>query len=232
MKASDALVTIGLSRQFGRRMALHELSLAVRPGEVYGFLGPNGAGKTTAIRCILGLLAPSAGRVVIFGEEDPVQRLHHVGAMVETPAFHEFLSARENLVLSAAYAGFDAPAYDEILDEVGLSDRANDRVSEYSLGMRQRLGLARALLGGPRLLVLDEPTNGMDPRGIKEVRELLLRLAERTQTTVFISSHLLSEVQQLCSRVGILNHGVLVSETCADEQLEARYLSATEGTAW
>ncbi len=231
MKASDALVTIGLSRRFGRRVALQDLSLAVRPGEVYGFLGPNGAGKTTAIRCILGLLTPSAGGVSIFGEEDPVQRLRHVGAMVETPAFHEFLTARENLALSSAYAGFDKPEFDAILDDVGLSDRSNDRVSDYSLGMRQRLGLARALLGTPRLLVLDEPTNGMDPRGIKEVRDLLLRLSERHRTTVFISSHLLSEVQHLCTRVGILNHGVLVSETVVDEHLETHYLSATEGTA-
>ena len=210
-------------------MALRDLSLTVRPGELYGFLGPNGAGKTTAIRCILGLLAPSAGQVSIFGEHDPVQRLRHVGAMVETPAFHEFLSGRENLSLSSAYAGIVEPAFDRVLDHVGLRDRADDRVSDYSLGMRQRLGLARALLGSPRLLILDEPTNGMDPRGIKDVRDLLLRLSEEHQTTVFISSHLLSEVQQLCTRVGILDRGVLVSESVVDDDLEGRYLSATGG---
>ena len=231
MKASDALVTIGLSREFGRRVALRDLSLKIRPGELYGFLGPNGAGKTTAIRCILGLLSPSAGQVSIFGEHDPVQRLRNVGAMVETPAFHEFLSGRENLSLSAAYAGMGELDFDSVLDNVGLRDRADDRVSDYSLGMRQRLGLARALLGAPRLLILDEPTNGMDPRGIKEVRDLLLGLSEHHQTTVFISSHLLSEVQQLCTRVGILDRGVLVSESVVDDDLEARYLSATGGRA-
>ena len=229
MKASDALVTIGLSREFGRRVAVKDLSLAVRPGELYGFLGPNGAGKTTAIRCILGLLSPSSGQVSIFGEHDPVLRLRHVGAMVETPAFHEFLSGRANLALSAAYAGIDESDFDDVLDQVGLRDRADDRVSDYSLGMRQRLGLARALIGRPRLLILDEPTNGMDPRGIKEVRDLLLRLSEQHQTTVFISSHLLAEVQQLCTRVGILDQGVLVSESVVDDDVEDRYLSATKG---
>ena len=230
MMASDALVTIGLSRHFGQRAALHDLSLAVRPGEIYGFLGPNGAGKTTAIRCILGLISPTAGHVSIFGEAHPDRRLSSVGAMVETPAFHEFLSGRHNLSLSAAYAGLDEADLDSILEEIGLRDRADDRVSDYSLGMRQRLGLARALLGRPRLLVLDEPTNGMDPRGIKEVRDLLLGLSERHGTTIFISSHLLAEVQHLCTRVGILDQGVLVSESVVDGDLEARYLRATQGS--
>ena len=229
MKASDALVTIGLARSFGHRVALRDLSIAIRPGERYGFLGPNGAGKTTAIRCILGLLAPSAGQVSIFGDQDPVQRLRHVGAMVETPAFHDFLSGRENVYLSAAYAGIADPNVDAVLEEVGLTSRADDRVSDYSLGMRQRLGLARALLGRPRILILDEPTNGMDPRGIKDVRDLLLRLAEDHQTTVFISSHMLTEVQQLCTRVGILDRGVLVSESVVGNDLEDRYLSVTRG---
>ena len=227
--ASDALVTIGLSRSFGARVALRDLSLAVRSGEIYGFLGPNGAGKTTAIRCILGLISPSAGRVSLFGEEDPIRRLHNVGAMVETPAFHDFLTGRENLDLSASYAGLDEGGLDECLQQVGLADRADDRVADYSLGMRQRLGLARALIGQPRLLILDEPTNGMDPRGIKDVRELLSGLAERYGTTIFISSHLLAEVEQMCTRVGILYRGELVSESAVDGDLESRYLAATQG---
>jgi len=149
--------------------------------------------------------------------------------MVETPAFHAFLSGKENLALSAAYAGVDVSGLDGSRDEVGLLDRAHDRVSDYSLGMRQRLGLARALIGQPRLLILDEPTNGMDPRGIKDVRELLVGLAEQRGTTIFISSHLLAEVQQMCTRVGILDRGALVSESGVDGDLEARYLAATQG---
>ena len=229
MKASDALVTMGLGRNFGDRAAIRDLSVVVRTGEVYGFLGPNGAGKTTAIRCILGLLSPHAGAVSIFGETDPVLRRAHVGAMVETPAFHSFLSGRANLGVSAAYAGVEDAELDEILERVGLLDRANDRVRDYSLGMRQRLGLARALIGNPRLLILDEPTNGMDPRGIKEVRDLLVGLSRNHGVTIFVSSHLLSEVEQMCTRVGILNAGRLVSECSADGDLEAQYLAATEG---
>jgi ABC-2 type transport system ATP-binding protein len=227
--ASDALVTIGLGRRFGARAAVHDLSIGVRPGEIYGFLGPNGAGKTTAIRCILGLISPTSGSVAIFGESHPVRRLRGVGAMVETPAFHGFLSGRENLLLSAAYGGIAPQAVEDALEQVGLGDRAGDRVSEYSLGMRQRLGLARAIVGEPRLLILDEPTNGMDPRGIKEVRDLLLSLAESQGTTIFISSHLLAEVQHMCTRVGILDQGVLVSEAVVGGDLEQRYLEATKG---
>jgi ABC-2 type transport system ATP-binding protein len=226
--ASDALVTNALSRRFGRREALQSLSLAVRPGEVYGFLGPNGAGKTTAIRCILGLIAPSSGHVSIFGESDAVRRRRDVGAMVETPAFHEFLTGHENLLFSAAYADIDPAAIPAALEQVGLSDRCHDRVDAYSLGMRQRLGLARAILGAPRLLILDEPTNGMDPRGMKDVRDLLHRLAEGG-TTVFVSSHLLAEVAQMCGRVGILDRGILVHEGAVDAGLEDVYLSVTAG---
>ncbi len=229
MKASDALVTIGLGRNFGDRKALCDLSIAVRSGEVYGFLGPNGAGKTTAIRCILGLLSPHAGSVSIFGETDEVRRRKRVGAMVETPAFHTFLSGRANLALSAAYAGEDTANLDGLFERVGLLERADDRVADYSLGMRQRLGLARALIGDPKLLILDEPTNGMDPRGIKEVRDVLLGLSRDCGVTIFVSSHLLAEVQQMCSRVGILHAGRLVSECSVDGDLEARYLAATEG---
>jgi ABC-2 type transport system ATP-binding protein len=226
--ASDALVINAITRRFGNRLALDSLNLAVDEAEIYGFLGPNGAGKTTAIRCILGLISPDSGTVSIFGNTDPVSRLVSVGAMVETPAFHEFLSGRDNLGLSAAYGQMDPSVIAPAMERVGLHDRADDLVSTYSLGMRQRLGLARAILGDPRLLILDEPTNGMDPRGMKDVRELLVKMAAQG-TTVFISSHLLAEVAQLCSRVGILDRGVLVHESTVDAGLEDTYLSMTRG---
>ncbi|MAY80493.1 MAG: ABC transporter ATP-binding protein [Deltaproteobacteria bacterium] len=228
--ASEALVTTGLSKRFGARHAVSDLSLSVRPGEVYGFLGPNGAGKTTAIRCMLGLTSLDAGNVQIFGESDPVDRLRNVGAMVETPAFHSFMSGRENLELAAAYSGVDIQAIFPALERVGLADRAEDKVGSYSLGMCQRLGLARAILGEPKLLILDEPTNGLDPRGMKDVRDLLTGLAEEKGTTVFVSSHLLAEVQQMCTRVGILDQGRLVSESSVEGDIEALYLATTSGS--
>ena len=215
---SDALVTRGLTRRFGKRAAVSDLSLRVAAGDVYGFLGPNGAGKTTAIRCMLGLIRRDAGEVEIFGERDPVRQRRHVGALVETPAFHGWLSARANLAQAAAYAGLAYPREDadEALDRVGLAGRAGEKVRTYSLGMRQRLGIARALIGRPRLLLLDEPTNGLDPRGMKEVRDLLRELAERDRLTILVSSHLLGEVEQLCTRVGIIDGGRLVFEGDVD----------------
>ncbi len=225
--ASDALVTNGISRRFGQREALRSLSFSVREGEIYGFLGPNGAGKTTAIRCILGLIKADAGSVSIFGDHGPVSRLTGVGAMVETPAFHGFMTGHENLALSAAYAALEESVIPPALEAVGLADRAHEAVDGYSLGMRQRLGLARAIMGSPRLLILDEPTNGMDPRGMKDVRDLLVRLAAQG-TSILVSSHLLAEVQQFCTRVGILDHGVLVHEGVVGDDLEAVYLSVTQ----
>ncbi len=213
--ASDvpALLVRGLTRRYGSRAVVDDLSLEVREGDLYGFLGPNGAGKTTAIRCILGLIRHDAGDVAIFGERDPVRRRQAVGAMVETPPFHEHLSARTNLEIAVAYAGRgDRADIESALERVGLRERAAERVRGYSLGMKQRLGIARALVGRPRLLVLDEPTNGLDPRGMREVRDLLLELVRRDRLTVFVSSHLLAEVQALCNRVGIIDHGRLQSE--------------------
>jgi ABC-2 type transport system ATP-binding protein len=186
----------------------------VGEGDLYGFLGPNGAGKTTAIRCMLGLIRKDEGEVSLFGETSPVRQRSFVGALVETPAFHGGLSGWENLSLSAAYAGTPdpEPAIRESLERVGLLGREREPVRAYSLGMRQRLGIARALVGRPRILILDEPTNGLDPRGMKEVRDLLRGLARKDGLTVFVSSHLLGEVQLLCNRVGILEKGRLVYE--------------------
>ncbi len=215
-----ALAVRGLSRFYGKRAAVHRLDLQVDAGDLYGFLGPNGAGKTTAIRAILGLIAKSEGEVKVFGEGDSVLQRHEVGALVETPTFHEWLSARNNLRVAAAYAGRGTEAdIDEVLERVGLRERARERVGGFSLGMRQRLGIARALLGKPKLLVLDEPTNGLDPRGMREVRDLLKELVRRDGLTVFVSSHLLSEVEAMCNRVGILDRGVLKAEGTMAELL-------------
>ena len=232
--ASDisALRVRGLTRRYGARTALDALDLDVRPGDLYGFLGPNGAGKTTAIRCILGLIEADAGDVSIYGETDPVRRRAQVGAMVETPAFYQWLSGRMNLELACGWAGFPladtAAAVQEALARTGLADRADEPVRGYSLGMKQRLGIARALVTRPRLLVLDEPTNGLDPRGMREIRDLLEELVRRDKITVFVSSHLLAEVEAMCTRVGILDAGKLTAEGRVSELLAG---SATGGGA-
>ncbi|MCK6502495.1 ABC transporter ATP-binding protein [Myxococcota bacterium] len=218
-----------MTRRFGGRTAVSALDLRVQEGDVYGFLGPNGAGKTTAIRCMLGLIGRDAGEVEIFGEKDPVRQRAHVGAMVETPAFHKWLSARDNLRRATAFAGQGTAADIELaLERVGLQGRADEKVQGYSLGMKQRLGIARALVGKPRLLILDEPTNGLDPRGMREIRDLLLELARRDRLTIFVSSHLLGEVEQLCSRVGILERGRMVAEGTVEELLRRSGAAVTE----
>lgn len=211
-----ALETRGLSRAFGAIHAVQNLNLCVEPGDVYGFLGPNGAGKTTAMRCILGLIRKDAGEVRIFGDTNLTRARRQVGAIIETPAFHGWMSGRENLEQAAAYAGIPhkqvKSELDRVLARVGLTERAKDSAGKYSLGMKQRLGIARALLGSPRLLMLDEPTNGLDPAGMKEMRTLIRSLALHDQITIFISSHLLAEVQAICNRVGIIQAGTLRRE--------------------
>ncbi|MEQ1566273.1 MAG: ABC transporter ATP-binding protein [Myxococcota bacterium] len=219
-----ALQVRGLTRHFGSRTAVRSLDLSVHEGDVYGFLGPNGAGKTTALRCILGLIRADSGTVEIFGETGRSAR-RFVGAMVETPAFHEWASGRDNLAYSAAYAGLSSKAagieIERVLERVGLTERARDPAGRYSLGMRQRLAIARALLGRPRLLLLDEPTNGLDPAGMREVRDLVRSLALHDKITVFLSSHLLAEVQAICNRVGILDDGSLRAEGEVNELLRS-----------
>lgn len=219
---APALMTRGLTRRFGSRTAVDDLSIEVQEGDTYGFLGPNGAGKTTAIRCILGLIKKDAGDVAIFGETGLAAR-RYVGAMVETPAFHKWMSGRANLERAVAFAGVgDRSDIDRALDLVGLRGREEEPVGTYSLGMRQRLGIARALVGRPRLLILDEPTNGLDPRGMKEVRDLLANLARTEKLTIFISSHLLSEIEALCSRVGIIEDGRMIAEGQVEELVAGR----------
>jgi ABC-2 type transport system ATP-binding protein len=197
----------------GRNVAVDGLDLTVPDGGVFGFLGPNGAGKTTTIRCLLGLVKPTAGRTQVLSAD--AKRLHtvidRVGSIVETPTFFPTFSGRRNLRLLARLDGIGRMAVDNVLDRVGLGDRGDDIFKHYSLGMKQRLGIAAALLREPELLILDEPANGLDPAGIKEVRQLLRSLADEGRT-VFLSSHLLGEVQQICDRVAILARGKCIAQ--------------------
>lgn len=215
-----ALRTINLTKQYGQRLAVNNLSLEVRRGEIFGFLGPNGAGKTTTIRMALGLISPTSGAVEILGKNVVSRRaeiLPRVGALIETPALYLYLSGRNNLrAVGSALGGVPEKRIDAVLELVGLTGRQKDRVRTYSLGMKQRLGIAMALLQEPDMLILDEPTNGMDPAGIVEMRDLVHRLANDGKT-IFISSHLLAEVQQICTRVAIINLGQLVTESSVAE---------------
>src|SRR5579864_478966 len=207
------LATHALSKNYGDRPAVKDLTLEVHGGEILGFLGPNGAGKTTTIRMALGLIRPTAGRVEILGEDiahHAARVLPRVGALVESPALYLYMSGRDNLrAFASVLGGVPNTRLDEVLELVDLSGRQRDRVGSYSMGMKQRLGVATALLHDPELLMLDEPANGLDPAGIVEMRDLLRRLAAQGKT-VFISSHVLGEVQQICDRVAIINHGELV----------------------
>ena len=210
-----ALATRGLRKSYGKRLALDGLDLSVPQGVVYGFLGPNGAGKTTTMRLLTGLLHPDAGTIELLGapfRRGDRQRLFEVGALVESPSFYPYLSGRKNLqVLASAGAAVPARRIDELLELVGLMERARDKLSGYSLGMKQRLGIAGALLSDPKLLLLDEPANGLDPAGIVAMREMLRRLAAMGKT-IFVSSHLLAEVRVLADVVGIIAAGKLVRE--------------------
>jgi ABC-2 type transport system ATP-binding protein len=219
MNESIAIRTDNLGKTFGRGsrtvQAVKDLNLKVQAGQVYGFLGPNGAGKTTTIRMLLDLIHPSQGEVRLY--DQPVTKRHRVlgrvGAIVEHAAFYDYLSGQKNLeVLARTGRFYDAQRIGTLLERVGLADRARQRVGGYSTGMKQRLGLAAALLHDPDLLILDEPTGGLDPAGIQEIRWLLRDLVDRQGKTVFLSSHLLGEVEQVCDRVAIIHQGKLVRE--------------------
>ncbi len=211
---SAILEARNLTKRYGDRLAVDGLNLALFPGEVFGFLGPNGAGKTTTIRMLLNLVRPSAGEVWLFGQrlrDDPSGLLRRVGALIESPSFQPYLSGRQNLRVAGRYTGpVSATRVDEVLDLVGLSSRADDVFASYSLGMKQRLGIGAAVLMGPDLVVLDEPTNGLDPAGIVEIRELIRRLGQEG-TTVLVSSHILAEVRQVATRIGIIRGGQLIA---------------------
>ena len=222
--AQPALRAVALSKAYGKRLAVDHLDLQVDRGELFGFLGPNGAGKTTTIRMALGLIAPTNGSVEILGLEVRHNRakvLPRVGALVEAPALYGYMSGRNNLrAIGDLLGGVGEKRIDEVLEIVSLTGRDKDRVKTYSMGMKQRLGLAVALLNNPDLLILDEPANGLDPAGIVEMRDLLRGLAGEGKT-VFISSHVLSEVQQICTRVAIINHGKLVRVAPVAELLDS-----------
>ena len=212
-----AVQTDGLTKRYGDRLAVDRVSMTVRRGEVYGFLGPNGAGKTTTLRMALGLIRPTAGSVSVLGR--PAGRADvtaRVGALIEGPGFYPYLSGRDNLRTLARYRRLPAAEVERALAVVDLTDRAGDRFRGYSLGMKQRLGVAAALLGDPELVVLDEPTNGLDPAGMADMRELIVSLA-RGGRTVVLSSHLLAEVQEICDRVGVIAGGRLLRESTVAE---------------
>ncbi|MFQ6604614.1 MAG: ABC transporter ATP-binding protein [Fidelibacterota bacterium] len=217
------LQVMDLSKSYGSFRAVDHISFTVRQGDVFGFLGPNGAGKSTTIRMILSLIRPDSGDILINGFSVLRERnkaLRHMGALVEEPAFYKHLSARKNLELLARMEGIPFTRIDTVLDNVSLLDRADDKVKAFSHGMKQRLGIAQALLNKPEILVLDEPTSGLDPEHMKEVRDLIRDLSGQGMT-IFLSSHLLYEVEKVCTSMAIVNHGKLVITGSVSELLGA-----------
>ena len=221
MTTSPAIAVHGLTKRYGGRLAVDGLNLQVPTGVVAGCVGPNGAGKTTTMAMLLGLVRPTSGTGTVLGHElsEPSAYLHRVGALIEGPAFYPALTGRQNLTVLAIVGGHDRARIPELLELVGLASRGDDRVGRYSLGMKQRLGIAAALLGDPQVLILDEPANGLDPAGIREMRDLIGRLA-RADRTVFVSSHVLAEVEQVCNWLVMIDHGRLVFEGPASELLD------------
>ncbi len=218
-----AVATLGLTKRFGKRLAVDGLDLRIPAGSITGFVGPNGAGKTTTIRMLLGLIRPSAGRGTVLGHPLGNARAYllRVGALIEGPTFYPALSGRENLMVLARLGGISTKKVDIVLDRVGLGTRGLDPFKTYSLGMRQRLGIGAALLPNPELLVLDEPTNGLDPHGIAEIRAMLRSFADDGMT-VFVSSHLLAEIQQICEHLVVIEAGRLIFQGGVEELLAAR----------
>ena len=211
----NVLEVKNLKKIIGKREIIKDLNFTVKEGEIYGFLGPNGAGKTTTIRMLVGLIAQTSGEIKICGVDitrNKEKALKDVGAVVENPELYKCLSGRENLMQIARIRKVSKQEVDELIKLVGLQDRIDDKVRKYSLGMKQRLGLAAALIGNPKLLILDEPTNGLDPSGIIDFRNIVKSLARKNNMAVFVSSHILSEVQQLCDKVAFINEGVIKAE--------------------
>lgn len=213
---SNVLQIKNLQKEFKDTQVVNLSSLSVQQGEIYGFLGPNGAGKTTTMKMILSLISCTAGEIEVFGQSigTDKQYLNQIGSMIEEPSYYPNLTGYENLLVFQKILGFDKKNIQETLKIVGLDQPKNKKklVKDYSLGMKQRLALAFALVKKPRLLILDEPTNGLDPAGIHEIRELIIKLAKEQGITIFISTHILSEVEHIADRVGIINHGQLVYE--------------------
>lgn len=213
-----------LKKALGKREIIKDISFSIEEGEIFGFLGPNGAGKTTTIRMLVGLIHPNEGSISICGhnlKNDTEQALKEVGAVVENPELYKYLSGRENLMQIARIRNITKEDVEETIKLVGLEDRIDDKVKKYSLGMKQRLGLAASLLSKPKLLILDEPTNGLDPSGILDFREIVKKAAKENGMAVFISSHILSEVQHLCDRVAFINNGTIKSvENVVNESMK------------
>lgn len=225
------LQTEALTKRYRRRTVVDSLELTVERGDIFGFMGQNGAGKSTVIRMALGLVRPTRGRVRLFGHDmarHPLRALGRVGAIVEAPAFYEDFSGATNLRMFAAMSGgASRKQIDETLELVGLLDRARDPVRAYSHGMRQRLGIAQALLPHPEFIILDEPTDGLDPQGIHEIRLLLPRLRDELGLTIMLSSHLLSEVERICNRVAIINEGRLLYQGAVENLLAEKLIRIT-----
>ena len=237
---TNIIETDGLTKGTGSQMHVNHIDLRIPEGCVYGFLGPNGAGKTTTLKLLLGLLKPTAGTITFFGQKmtdkNRLSILKHTGSLIESPSFYGHLTGLENLQIIAKLKKAPANEIENVLQTVRLYDQRSKKVKQYSLGMKQRLGIAMALLGNPRVLILDEPTNGLDPAGIQEIRQLIKELPLNRQMTVIVSSHLLSEMEQMTDMVGIINHGELIFQgTLAaletrGESLEDAFLKMTGGS--
>ncbi len=231
--------TYDLCKKGGRRFRVKDVNLAVPKGCIYGFLGPNGAGKTTTMKLLLGLIQPDGGNIEVLGQKmSPKSRFDintRTGSLIESPGFYGHLTGQENLEIIARYKKLGTDNIKEALNTVSLFDRKDDKVKNYSLGMKQRLGIAMALMGKPELIILDEPTNGLDPAGINEIRNLIMSIPEKYGSTVIISSHLLSEVEQIADYVGIINKGKIIYQgllselEIGDASLEEIFLEMTKG---
>lgn len=220
-----------ISKKILKKEIIKDISFSVEEGEVLGFLGPNGCGKTTTIKMIVGLIASTEGEILICGnnlKENRGKALKHIGAIVESAALYEYLSGYENLMQIARIRKIPKSNVDEIIELIGLKDRINDKVKTYSLGMKQRLGIGMSLFGDIKLLILDEPTNGLDPFGIMELREIIKKLSKERKISVFISSHILSEIEQVCDRVVFVSEGTIMAVEKLDGILDAKPLSALE----
>ncbi|AGK95208.1 ABC transporter ATP-binding protein [Clostridium pasteurianum] len=219
-----------LYKTLGKREIIKGISFSIKEGEIFGFLGPNGAGKTTTIKMLVGLISPNRGSIKVMGnniQTNKVEALKNVGAVVETPELYTYLTGRQNLQqLARIQKSITEKDIENIVEIVGLKDRIDDKVKKYSLGMKQRLGLAEALIGKPKFIILDEPTNGLDPTGIIEFRNIIKKAAKETKTAVFISSHILSEIQKLCDTVAFINNGEIQSI----ETINGNYNENTDNT--
>lgn len=212
--------TEGLTKRYGKRLCVNNIFIHIAKGDIYGFIGRNGAGKTTAMRLILGLARPTSGKIKLFNSDDLNAQRKKIGSLIEAPGLYKRCSALENMKRFSILYGGDDKEIEELLSFVGLNGVGNKKVGQFSLGMKQRLGIAIALLGNPEVLILDEPVNGLDPAGIKEVRDLLLKLNKEKNVTIMISSHLLDELAKITTKYGIINNGVLVEEIDAQKLME------------